>query len=424
MTEILILADDLSGAADCAIAWVAAGTETFVLVDAHAVCGNAAAVAVDVNSRAMSPQDAGRLMAAAAERLLGADTRIFYQKMDSTLRGHWAEELASTCRAAAKIQGRRPVVIVAPAFPAVGRTTVSGRALLEGVPLEETEVWVREGLAGPADLRALLARADLQGELATLDQIGTGSACLADFFERQRRAGADAIVCDARTEDDLDVIARASLLLPQVPLCVGSAGLMRALARVGQHRSATAPPPLPDPSSKPLLAVVGSASQVSREQFRALVQDRPVRPLTIAPSTLRQEAAPGRIGAYEREIAVALASGFDVAVTIDASEGIDLREGPHLSGALANLAAPHLPLVGGLVATGGETARAILLRAGVAALRMHSEVEPGVPLAVTLGGIAVPVVTKAGAFGGPRTLINCYDALRGAGAAAGAAVRG
>lgn len=60
----------------------------------------------------------------------------------------------------------------------------------------------------------------------------------------------------------------------------------------------------------------------------------------------------------------------------------------------------------GLFATGGETACALLTRLGVHGIRLLEEVEPGVPLGITQGAVRIPVMTKAGAFGHDRSLLN------------------
>ncbi|MFD0466129.1 four-carbon acid sugar kinase family protein [Microvirga aerilata] len=79
MIEILIIADDLSGAADCAIACVSVGARTVVIIDPEADTDNATAVSVDVNSRAMEPREAGAAIVAATEWLYekgtGSSTR-------------------------------------------------------------------------------------------------------------------------------------------------------------------------------------------------------------------------------------------------------------------------------------------------------------------------------------------------------------
>jgi len=64
------------------------------------------------------------------------------------------------------------------------------------------------------------------------------------------------------------------------------------------------------------------------------------------------------------------------------------------------------------VATGGETACALLSGFGIHGMRLLEEVEPGVPLGGTLGALSFPVVTKAGGFGNADTLRRCLARLR------------
>jgi uncharacterized protein YgbK (DUF1537 family) len=46
---------------------------------------------------------------------------------------------------------------------------------------------------------------------------------------------------------------------------------------------------------------------------------------------------------------------------------------------------------------------------------MQGEIEPGAPIGVSTGAIAIPVITKAGAFGDRTTLKRCRAILRGGG---------
>jgi uncharacterized protein YgbK (DUF1537 family) len=224
--------------------------------------------------------------------------------------------------------------------------------------------------------------------------------------------GCDAVVCDAQTEDDLHTVAAATLALPEKLLWVGSAGLMRALVRAGEHERISSSTPMQDGVEKPLLVVVGSASGASHTQFDVLAQAADISCLVIPPANLRPDADPGRRGAYSQVLNDALASGSDAVVMIGNKE-TNFLEGPQLAAALAELIAPCLSQVGGLVVTGGETARAILVKAGISGLRMQGEIEPGVPVGLSIGTIAIPVVTKAGAFGDRMTLLRCRAALSG-----------
>ena len=100
----------------------------------------------------------------------------------------------------------------------------------------------------------------------------------------------------------------------------------------------------------------------------------------------------------------------DTVVAIEATE--DSGEDPGLSAALGELIAPYLDQVGALVVTGGETARAVLKKAGITSLLLLKEVEPGVPLAMSAGARAMPVITKSGSFGDSATLSRCVEELR------------
>ncbi len=69
--------------------------------------------------------------------------------------------------------------------------------------------------------------------------------------------------------------------------------------------------------------------------------------------------------------------------------------------------------VGALVASGGETARKVLDRWGVHSLQLHGELEKGVPISSAVVDASRPltVITKAGDFGQPYTLLHCREWL-------------
>jgi uncharacterized protein YgbK (DUF1537 family) len=71
--------------------------------------------------------------------------------------------------------------------------------------------------------------------------------------------------------------------------------------------------------------------------------------------------------------------------------------------------------VDGLFLSGGETADAVRAASGGEAIRLQGEILPGQVLGRWLGGLAdgLPVITKAGSFGGENTLITLYERLSG-----------
>ena len=399
--RVVILADDLSGAADCAAACHGAGLRTKVCLAPQALCEPAEALALDLDSRALSPQEArGRTL----QLEIGGETRhgALYRKIDSTLRGHVALEIAATLQ----IAGPRAFALVCPAYPATGRAVRNGQVYVDGQKLEDTEIWKLAG-RGPTGLQALLAEADLKPAILGLDTVRGPN--LEAAIQAARAAGALAVACDAETEADMDAIAAAGLTIAGV-VWVGSGGLTIPLARALSRKSEPEAQPLVRRAG-PTLVVVGSASSVSHAQLARLARDPRTHTLLVPPRVLLDGSeGPGWRPASRAIVAAVGKAGRDVvAVAIDPEAGIDPAVGPALAASLGVLCGRQLGRFGALVATGGETARAVLSVAGARTLEIRRELEPGVVL--SMAG-ALPVVTKSGAFGEPSSLLGAVEALR------------
>ena len=397
--RILILADDLSGAADCAVACHRAGMTAKVCLEPQALQVPADALAIDLDTRPRSPAEAWA-MTLSIKTLI--DGRAVYRKIDSTLRGHVALEIAATLEAA----GPGSFAVVCPAYPVTGRTMVGGGIFVNGQPLADTEIWRRSG-RGSTRLETLLADAGLAPQALSLDQVRGGG--LRAAIEAARAGGARAVVCDAETDADLTAIVEASLGRPGV-LWAGSGGLTIPLAR------ALSPRREPEPyrvtrRPGPHLVVVGSASSVSREQLAVLAADPRVHLITVPPRVLLEGPdAPGWRPMSRTLVAAVGKAGKDtVAVAIDPEAPVEPAVGPALASALGRMVGRQLGRFGSLTATGGETARLILGAVGATACCIRQEIEPGVVLSTVDG---LPVVTKAGAFGDPQSLARALAALR------------
>jgi uncharacterized protein YgbK (DUF1537 family) len=397
--RIVILADDLSGAADCAMACHRAGMTAQVRLDPQAPVAAAEAVALDLDSRALPVEDAlGRTMGAMDQVREGA----LYRKIDSTLRGHVALEIAATLQ----IAGPETFAIVCPAYPATGRTMRGGAIFVHGEPLAQTEIW-RLGGEGSTNLVTLLADAGLEPVGLDLDAVRAPD--LAARIDAAREDGAAAIVCDAETEGDLEALVAAALPVSGV-VWVGSGGLTIPLAEALSPGRSTEPEPLTR-SAGPTLVVVGSASSVSREQLGVLAADPRVLTLTVSPDVLLDgpEGSGWRPASRGLVAAVGRAGKDTVAIAIDPAAPIDPGVSPILTAALGVLAGRQLGRFGALVATGGETARAVLDIAGTRCLDIRRELEPGIVL--SQAG-RLPVVTKSGGFGDEHSLARAVAALR------------
>lgn len=398
MTRLLILADDLSGAADCALG-LAATQATRVLLDTVALDAQAPVTALDLDSRRLD----ARAAATRHAELLGHPAMAgaaLYKKIDSTLRGNVAAEVAALAP--------RGLALVAPAYPALGRTTQDGIQYLDGVPVDQTDVWRNEGLTGSADLVAQLGAHGISCarlELATLRQ----PVALAVALRRALDSGLPALVCDAERQSDLEALARASAPLAQQLFWVGSAGLAEALpVALGLVGTSTPHPRV----AGPVLTVVGSMSRHSQTQAERLFAGSHQHWQRLAPTWLLEPQHTAARTALATTLAQRLASGEDVLVSLD-QQARNPHQAVALSQALAELLQPALREAAALMATGGETARALLARAGITALDLHGALAPGVALASTQWlGRSLRVVTKAGGFGQPDTLLDAWRHLR------------
>jgi uncharacterized protein YgbK (DUF1537 family) len=389
MPDIAVIADDLTGAADAGVQLVRAGYRTVVFFYAsELLAGDLDTIAIDTDSRTRPAGFAARRVVEAARTVRHAS--LLYKKLDSTLRGNVAAELAAAFGATG-----RERTIVAPAFPAAGRTTVGGTQLVHGVPVDETEMRndprtpVRE-----AHVPTLLA--DAFASVGTLDVED-----LADPGRvRQILEESECVVVDAERDADLEALVRA-VPDPDRVLWAGSAGLVLALGsvyqgpRAGESGVRMAP-------ARPVLVVVGSLSGVAREQVRRLVGEYGDVAVEVGEAdALEKAVAPARDALAERACAVVH------------SPARKSHPGAPVLGPLAEVSAllSREGCFEGLVLTGGATALGVARRLGASGIGLAGEVEAGVPMGALIGDNPYPVVTKAGGFGGPDTLVGAVEAL-------------
>ena len=409
-TRWLIVADDVTGAADCAIAFAKQGIASTVSWGDG--CGHLDAqlpvFSYDANSRTLPPAEAASRHRQVLGKFLDRGTNLF-KKIDSTLRGQPAAETAATIEDLRKRLGSA-FGIFAPAFPATGRTTENGRVHVGGLPLEQAEVWQRDHSYPTADLVDVLAMAGVAGEKVPLSIIRGGAETLRAAFTAIAAKGEIVAVCDALTQNDLDRIAEASLPAPESVFFIGSAGLAHALAAAMPRESL--PPIKREPTTNGSLVVVGSLAGASRAAARNLVASNLVRHVPVEPQILLDDSAGTERAALVSKVIAGLDAGDDVLVEILMNERPNLAIGPRLADGLAETLKPASRHMGGLAATGGETAAAVFAHFGVSGIRLVDEIEPGVSLGLTLGDISVPVVTKAGAFGDQGSLTRIAERLR------------
>ncbi|MCU1568189.1 MAG: hypothetical protein JWQ56_3126 [Pseudarthrobacter sp.] len=381
-----IIADDLTGAADAAAAYGPTHTSS-VILDVDCTWPEAEILSVNTESRYLAAEEAASAVTSAVGRALGQDRRIF-KKIDSLLRGNVGAEVAATLAAIA--QGRdKGLAIVAPAFPATGRTTQGGIVHVGGV--QNTE-----GSFG-GDVAQALADGGVTAEVAAGTSAHNPEELAAHLRDVQAR-GTDAVVLDASSDQDLKTIAAAAELLDFPALLVGSGGLAGHIA--GREDGTAARNAQPRHIAR-TLTVIGSYSGLARQQTEALVAAG-AEHITLDHDALDEPAV-------ARKVAEAMTRN-DVVLTPDPMGTIDKSQALVVAEALARATAAGIGHCDALVMTGGETATAVLKALGAGSFTVLGEIEPGVVMSLLPEPLPL-LVTKAGAFGDAGTLARTKQFL-------------
>ncbi|MFZ5493935.1 MAG: four-carbon acid sugar kinase family protein [Verrucomicrobiota bacterium] len=218
--SIVVLADDLTGAAELAAIAHRHGLPTEVQTSFHPGT-DAAVVCLDTDTRLLSPAKAAAVAGAVAREVVAAKPDWIFRKCDSVLRGSVAAEARATAQAAGRCR-----IVVLPANPSRGRIVRDGVYFIGDRPLHETD-FARD----PFHPRRSSRLGDLLGNPAP-----------------------DMTAPDARTP--ADVLAQARALTPDT-LPVGAADFFAALLDVRVPRRGRASSE--DPAAGPVLLACGSA---------------------------------------------------------------------------------------------------------------------------------------------------------------------
>jgi len=395
-----IVADDLTGAMDSSgyFAWL--GFSTVVVLEPD-FFSEATVLVITTNSRAESPEIARERVRQAMQGMAG---RVVYKKIDSTLRGNIGEELKVAAEAMASQK-----TVVAPAFPAVGRTTVNGVLLVNGVPVAETQ-FASDPISPvkESNIPRLLEKS-LGGKVGCVSvaEIEAGPEALKDTINHRPE---EAVVCDVTEPAHLSGIARAAALAGGEWLLCGSGGLARELHLLLDGVPRAEKVSSEEESVGPALVVVGTRNQVAAKQLLKAQDELGLPVLNLETEKLNKEdIRSGRLGGIMEEADKLIKRGKGVAISSTFSRYVpELKQSMAVVMAeiVAGVLASHK--FAGLFLSGGDIAVEVCRRIEVSAIRVHDEVEAGVPAGELLGGQyqGMRVVTKAGGFGTEEALVK------------------
>jgi len=358
MTSLALMADDLTGALDSAAPFSVVAPVQVAWSDDAFIPGQRMR-ALDGNSRDIATHLAQERVYQWLARSISAD--ISFKKLDSLLRGNTIAELEICCRC-----DRYATVVVAPAFPAQNRITTNG---VQQMREHSQAAWQQ---IGPSLLTAL-----------------PGAQAVA---AGQVRGGRGVFVCDAYSQDDLDLIAQCKAWAQPVLWC-GTSGLARALS--GPSAAIT------PGSFGQMLIVLGSHHDMTRAQLMELEREWPgtqVQGVGNDPATTARRLAG----------TLATKSLAHLWMTEPMAQSAAADWFNAMFGVLIELCRPDAVVCGG-----GETSRRFCAAARVGSLMVEGEWQPGFPVSLIHDGpwATTHLFTKAGAFGSAHTLAALVNAV-------------
>jgi D-threonate/D-erythronate kinase len=343
--------------------------------------------AISTRSRELDPEPAQAAVGHACRWVDSHELRSSYlfKKIDSTLRGHIADELSVFVDHFGVDR-----ILVSPAFPSQGRTTLHGKHHVHGIPVSKT-TFARNNFTDnlPERFRKIT---ELPKHHIPIEKL-RGSQRLAPKFEQPGM-----FIPDIQSDADMLRVVNAALEAGVTHFC-GAAGLGRALAAAlgeqANHDKAYSM------CKRPLLLVAGSRNQATVDQVEeARRTGVPVVSLDSRNSDV------------VRNVDYHLARGENVIMSSQTPKTEDFTP-DSVRNVLGNLVSEIIratpPAM--LLLTGGDVAAAVCRELDVTAITIHGEIEPGMPVG-SLESTVVPgmsIMTKAGGFGDRKAFVRTLE---------------
>ncbi|MBC2580515.1 four-carbon acid sugar kinase family protein [Clostridium sp. DJ247] len=384
----LIIADDFTGANDTGVQFRKRGIKTDVIFEPTLIDSSGEAFVIDTESRGLTEKEAYDKVMDISSNALNIDFDYVYKKVDSTLRGNIIAEIK-----AINENYKPDIIVFAPAYPDNNRTTVNGIQKMNGIPITETEIAKDPKKPVKEDNIANFLRSGLKEEVVHvyISDIRTGNIDLSK---------GKIFTFDAELNKDLLKIVEAVIDTKKKVLWVGAAGLADAILQTTTN-------------SKPVLSIVGSISNVSREQVGfaeakgAYVIDAHIE--LLLQNNNEEDLINDAIDKLKSGRDVIVISSlrredYEACIQIGESMGMSKEDiSIYTQRKLASITEKILKEVevSGVFATGGDTAIEIISKLNSKGSSIIQEISPGIPLMKLKGGTyhGLRVITKAGAFG-------------------------
>lgn len=429
MAKVIVVADDLTGANATGVLLKKNGFSTYTVLEAEHAADPALTgcdcLVVPTESRAIDSREAYDRVRRTLSSLAEDGVALYAKRIDSTLRGN----LGSETDAFLDVLGPEYTAVCVPCFPSSGRVLVGGYLLVNGVPLQKTEVArdPKNPITTSSAKQLYQAQSRYPLETIHLDDIAKGVDSLAARMSQAVKNGARILVCDSVSMEDMETIVDA-LLAAGLKFIPVDPGVFTATAakRILPRNKVTGP-------GKVLMAI-GSVNGVARAQVKELLGDLEIYHTyleigEVLESLPRREAEIKRAAkellaaAKDYEYLTVIGSGIDPArrVPFEPYMKRDNCTAEDLSLLIGDaIAAVALEVLRGdsdfraIYSTGGDISAAINRQMGTVGLRLLDEVVPLAGYGELIGGefSGMKFISKGGMVGDEKAMVTCARYLR------------
>jgi len=257
MIEILILADDVTGALDTGVKFAISGAAVRVATglsyDFKKESSNIDVLVINTESRHLSYQEAYKIVFDIVRKAMMADIPHIYKKTDSALRGNIGSELTALLDAS-----EEEMLPFLPAYPQMNRYTIDGIHYISGIPVHLSEFG--KDPFEPVTSSYIPNIIHEQSKVYT----ETVPFLLGKPFTYHEELNRGVYIFDTQTESDLIQITKNLNKQKRLRIMAGCAGLASTLPKLFGLRGKR--PEMPKLPQK-FLMICGSINPISRKQL-------------------------------------------------------------------------------------------------------------------------------------------------------------
>ena len=276
--KIGVVADDLTGANATGVSLNNQGFSVATIVDLDQISNtnNLDAICIDTDSRYVSDKIIKQRVGAAVEMFKDHHAEIICKRIDSTIRGNIGLEIDTVL----EHRGENSVAVVVAAFPDSNRISSGGYLLVNGVPVQQTDVANDPIYPLVESFIPSIIQKQSKHKVALigLADVLTNGDKLEETFKLILKDGYRIIVIDATTNEDIEHIAETIASVEKyevIPVDPGPLTSAFSKAKLNKH-------------VKPgkIIVTVGSLTSLTKQQLEYLKRKTNAAPVYISAKKL------------------------------------------------------------------------------------------------------------------------------------------